>query len=265
MDFLAIAAPGRRPRKVAYIKANAPIKRGAGVIWMSGFRSKMTSVKGEALAGWAQSRGVDCLRFDYSGHGQSEGCFAECVVGDWLAESVDVFRRLTRGPQVIAASSMGAWLALLLARTLQAVDLEAAQRLKGLVLLAPAWDMTEDLMWRPASEALKCELMEQGVIYRVSQYEDEPFPITRRFIEEGRDHLIGGTPFDPGCPIRILHGMRDADVPYERSLELVRLLQGSDSRLTLIKDSDHRLSGQGDLNLVFDAVEDLCGASARDA
>lgn len=256
MNFLTVFPSGREPNKIAYIKA-APAKSGPGVVWLCGFRSQMSSVKGEALAGWAQDRGIGCLRFDYSGHGQSGGRFEDCVVGDWLADAIEVFRRLSEGPQIIAASSMGAWIALLMARTLRIVDPDAAGRLRGLALLAPAWDMTEDLMWRPAPEEAKRELMERGVYYRASEYEDQSYPIMRRFIEEGRDHLIGAQPFDPGCPVRILHGMNDADVPYERSVRLANLLECSDLKLTLVKDAEHRLSRPQDMELLFAALADL--------
>jgi pimeloyl-ACP methyl ester carboxylesterase len=259
MDFLTISLSGTKANKIAYIKAPARSAERPGVIWMSGFRSQMASVKGEALAAWAQSRGIGCLRFDYSGHGQSGGRFEDCVVGDWLAESLEVFRKLGDGPQIVAASSMGAWLALLLARTLAEADPGSAARLRGLALLAPAWDMTEDLMWRPAPEEAKRELMERGVCYRAGQYDAAPYPITRRFIEEGRSHLIGGQPFDPGCPVRIFHGMRDADVPYERSVRLAGLLECADLRLTLVKDADHSLHREQDLKLLFAALADLCG------
>jgi pimeloyl-ACP methyl ester carboxylesterase len=207
-------------------------------MWLCGFRSHMSSIKGEALAEWAGRHGIGSLRFDYSGHGQSSELFEDCAVGDWLAESVEVFRMLSDGPQVLVGSSMGGWIALLMARALRVIDAGASQRLKAIVLIAPAWDMTEDLMWRPAPEEAKRELMERGVHYRASASDAAPQVITRRLIEEGRDHLIGGAPFDPGCAVRILHGMRDESVPSERSL---------------------RLASQ-DLALLFSTLAELCGA-----
>lgn len=155
MNFRDIVAPSGKCRKIAYIKTETPAvsaESGSrpGVIWLCGFRSHMASVKSEALAEWAGRRGVGCLRFDYSGHGQSSEPFEDCAVGDWLAESVEVFRTLSSGPQVLVGSSMGGWIAVLLARALRTMDPQASQRLKGMALIAPAWDMTEDLMWRPA-------------------------------------------------------------------------------------------------------------------
>jgi pimeloyl-ACP methyl ester carboxylesterase len=264
LQFCNIPLSDGTVRRIAFIKTAARQDGAAedcgapGLIWLCGFRSKMTSVKASAVAEWAQDRGLACLRFDYSGHGQSPGPFEELTIGDWLSEAAGAFRMLSEGPQVIAASSMGGWIALLLARALRTADPAASLRLKGIVLLAPAWDMTEDLMWARASDEVKRELLEHGVCYRQTIYEEHPFPVTRRLIEEGRLHLLRGAPFDPGCPVRILHGMKDEDVPWRRSIELSELLQSDDLRLTLIKDADHRLGGAKELRLLFDAVQELC-------
>jgi pimeloyl-ACP methyl ester carboxylesterase len=261
LKFCDILAPSGKPRKIAYIKAEASAGGASrpGVMWLCGFHSHMSGVKSEALAEWAEQRGLGCLRFDYSGCGQSSELFEDCAVGDWLAEAVEVFRTLGSGPQVLVGSSMGAWIALLMARALRTMDPEASQRLKGLALIAPAWDMTEDLMWRPAPEEARRELMERGVHYRAMANDDAPQVITRRLIEEGRSHLISGDPFDPGCPVRILHGMRDASAPWERSLRLANLLECDDLRVTFIKDGEHRLSRPQDLALLFSTLEELCG------
>jgi pimeloyl-ACP methyl ester carboxylesterase len=260
LDYLTISGANGEYRKIAYIKSGPAAAATPGaprlsVMWLCGFRAHMSGGKGEALAEWSDRRNVGCLRFDYSGRGYSSGVFEDCVLGDWLAEAIGVFRKLSAGPQVLVGSSMGGWIALLMARALRTVDPQASQRLKGIVLLAPAWDMTEDLIWRPAPEEVKRELMERGVYYQPSAH--GPQAIARRFIEEGRDHLIGGAPFDPGCPVRIIHGMKDDVVPFQRSLRLVDLLECDDLRVTFVKDGDHRLSRPQDLALLFSTLEGL--------
>lgn len=257
LQVLDVSSAGGVTKKIAYLKTGVGRACAAGVIWLGGFRSQMTGDKATALAAWAQARGLDCLRFDYSGHGASSERFEDCTVGDWLAESLQVFRMLSEGPQVIVASSMGGWIALLMVRALQIHDPVAGQRIKGLALIAPAWDMTEDLIWRRAPEEARRALMEEGVWRRPSACDAAADPVTRRLIEEGRNHLIGGAPFSPGCPVRILHGMRDDVVPWERSLTLTALLQDEDLRLTLVKDGDHRLSRPQDLDLLFMTLTEL--------
>jgi pimeloyl-ACP methyl ester carboxylesterase len=211
----------------------------------------MISTKASALADWSASRGAGYLRFDYSGHGESGGRLEDFTIGDWLADTLAAFRELTRGPQIVIGSSMGGWLALLLARALQA---EAADpgRPRALVLIAPAWDMTEELMWKRFPPEARAALAKDGVFRRPSQYGD-PYPLTRALIEEGRSHLIGGG-MDAGCPVRVLQGMRDPDVPWEHAVRLVDILHGNDVRVTLIKDGEHRLSRDGDLAALYEII-----------
>lgn len=219
-----------------------------GVFWLHGFNSSMTSSKSQAVAQWCGERGFGCLRYDYSGHGQSSGGPADHVTSDWLDEAAELFS-LTEGPQIVGASSMGGWLALLLARRL------GAERIRAIVAIAPAWDMTEALMWREFSEEVRQTIMRDGVYMVPSDYEAGGYPVTRALIEDGRAHTIGGAPFDIGCPVRVLHGMRDTDVPWRHSLRLTEeVLTGGDVRLTLVKDGDHRLSREGDLALLFAAL-----------
>jgi pimeloyl-ACP methyl ester carboxylesterase len=194
------------------------------------------------------------MRFDYSGHGLSGGDFLQASIGDWLEEAIAVWGRMGGGPRIVVGSSMGGWLALLLARHLTKVGL--TRQLAGLVLIAPAWDMTEALMWRAFPAALRHELERNGVIYLPSAY-GEPYPVTKHLIEEGRAHLLAGRPFDPGCPVRILQGMQDPDVPYAHALELVDLLSAADVGLTLIKDGDHRQSGPEDLRRLIATIAAL--------
>ncbi len=212
--------------------------------------SDMASTKATALAEWAKGKGQSLLRLDYSGHGRSSGRIEEGCIGLWLADAREAILRLTEGPLVLVGSSMGGWISLLLAR-----DQQLESRLAGVVLIAPAWDMTERLMWCEMTFDQRREVMDKGVWYEPSAYSEQGYPITRRLIEEGRDHLIGGRSLAIGAPVHILQGMRDPDVPWQGSLELVDILAGEDVRLTLVKDGDHRLSRPEDIVLLLSTIE----------
>jgi pimeloyl-ACP methyl ester carboxylesterase len=253
-QFLDVTADGRPARKVAYMTSPGGSKDAPGLVWLSGFKSDMVSTKASALAVWAESHGVPYLRFDYGGHGQSEGRIEDFTIGDWLRDCEACFDRLTSGSQILIGSSMGGWLALLLARSLIARG--EGNRLRAMVLIAPAWDMTEELMWKQFTPEAKAELARDGVYYRPSDY-GEPYALTRALIEEGRNHLLGGSGFDPGCPVRILQGLRDPDVPWEHALKLVGLLGNEDVRLTLVKDAEHRLSRDQDLAVLYSLIAEF--------
>jgi pimeloyl-ACP methyl ester carboxylesterase len=253
-QFLDIPGEGRPDRKIAYLKAQGSRADAPGIVWMSGFKSEMISTKASVLAPWAEARGAGLMRFDYSGHGQSGGNIEEFTIGDWLAESHAAFTALTEGPQIVVASSMGGWLALLLARKLALSG--QSGRLKAMVLIAPAWDMTEELMWKQFSDEARQAIERDGVYYRASEY-GEPYALTRLLIEEGRNHLISGSGFDPGCPVRIIQGLRDPDVPWQHALKLVELLGAEDMRLTLVKDAEHRLSRDQDLALLLATISEF--------
>ncbi len=237
-------------RRIAY-RHEAPANAPAIIIWLPGFMSDMDSTKATHVADWARGREIATLRFDYSGHGLSSGNIAQGAIGDWLEEA-DAIVRLSRGPLILAGSSMGGWIGLLLLRRM-------AERGDppplGCVLVAPAWDMTEALMWDKATAEQRAALLRDGIFYQPSDYSDDPYPIGRRLIDEGRAHLLEGQPFDPRCPVRILQGMRDADVPWERALRLTELLTGDEVTLTLVKDSDHRLSRDQDLARLTGEIE----------
>jgi pimeloyl-ACP methyl ester carboxylesterase len=239
-QFLQLGEGARR-RRIAF--RQGPGGREIGLLWLSGFMSDMASTKATALADWAAANGVPMLRFDYSGHGLSEGSLAEASIGDWLEESIAAAGLVKAAKLIVVGSSMGGWLALLLARHLAQIR---ATPLAGLVLIAPAHDMTETLIWDRLPEAARAAIERDGVYYQPSAYA-EPYPITRHLIEEGRAHLLEGNGFDPLCPVRILQGMQDADVPWSHALSLVDLLTGNDVELSLIKDGDHRLSRPEDL------------------
>jgi pimeloyl-ACP methyl ester carboxylesterase len=175
-----------------------------GLFWLGGFNSDMRGTKALALDAWAAEHNRACIRFDYSGHGESGGAFIDGTIGRWLEESVAVFEQFCIGPQVVIGSSMGGWLALLMAREIAKRPGSRAS-LAGLVLIAPAPDFTEQLMWNGFSPEVQQEIRSKGVWLRPSQY-GEPYPITRALIEEGRNHLLLGSAIDVGCPVRILQG-----------------------------------------------------------
>jgi pimeloyl-ACP methyl ester carboxylesterase len=228
---------------------------GSGLFWLGGFKSDMKGTKAVALDAWAEGQGRACVRFDYSGHGESSGDFKEGTIGQWLEESVAVFTKVTHGPQVIIGSSMGGWLALLLAHELR--KRKGAAKIAGMVLIAPAVDFTEELMWKPFSETIKGEIDEKGFWMRPSQYSEATYPITKRLIEDGRKHLLLGGMIETGCPVHILQGVLDPDVPWRHAQELVSRFARDDVVLTLIKDGDHRLSRPEDIERMLAAVAEF--------
>jgi pimeloyl-ACP methyl ester carboxylesterase len=250
---------GATRRRIAFLKQGG---RTPGVVWLGGFRSEMTATKATALAAWAEAGERACLRFDYSGHGQSEGRFEDGTISRWLEEASAVFTQLTSGQQILIGSSMGGYIALLLLRALQARAPAEAARIQGLMLIAPAWDMTEALMWKEFPESVRRTVLTDGVFMRPSQYGD-PYPITRALIEDGRRHLIGGNAWDPGCPIHVMHGLQDPDVPWEHTLELESFLTGNRVRVEAVPDGEHRLSRPEDIALMLRMIEGLLSGSAR--
>ncbi|MBV1696494.1 MAG: alpha/beta fold hydrolase [Hyphomicrobiales bacterium] len=245
---------GDRARTIAVLRTPARDAGAPGFVWLQGLKSEMVSTKASALDVWCREHGHACTRFDYSGHGRSGGRFEDATIGDWLEEAHAVIARLTEGPQVLVGSSTGGYIALLVLRDLLRAGGAAADRIRGLVLIAPAWDLTEALMWARFSEKARRDLMETGVYLRPSQYSPEPYPITRKFIEEGRRHLIGPEGFDPGRPIHVLHGLQDEDVPWEHTLDLVATLKGDHVTVEAVPDGDHRLARPEDLALLFEKL-----------
>ncbi len=233
---------------------------GPGVFWLGGFKSDMKGTKAEALDAWAVAEGRACLRFDYSGHGESSGEFTDGTIGRWLEESVAVYRQFAKGPQVVIGSSMGGWLALLLAARLRELKGSAPQNtsLAGMVLIAPAVDFTEELIWKQLADPIKREIEEKGVWNWPSDYDGgEPYPITKGLIEDGRKHLMLGGLIETGCPVHILQGVKDPDVPWRHALELVARFARDDVVLTLVKDGDHRLSRPEDIERLIAAVKEF--------
>ncbi len=254
-QFLEVGGGGAAPRRIAYLGEVRPGAQ-ASLFWLSGYKSDMGSTKASALADFAREKGYGCTRFDYSGHGVSGGRFEDGTIGQWLAEAEAVFTEVTRGPQIVVGSSMGGWIAILLLRRLLREAPEQAKRIVGLVLIAPAWDMTEELMWKKFDARARRDLIETGVYRQPSEY-GEPYAITRALIEEGRAHLLRREPFDPERPIIILQGADDTAVPMAHTRELASFLEGGHAELHEIAGGEHRLSRPQDLALLFSAVEKL--------
>lgn len=227
----------------------APTASGPTFVWLCGFQSDITGSKVRALEHWATAAGHGCLAFDYSGHGASDGEFTEGTLSTWREDSLDAIDGLTRGPLVLVGSSMGGWIALLAA-------LARPERVAGLLLVAPAADFTEALVWPDLSPRAQAEVLEQGATLMHSEY-GPPYPLTRGLFEDGRRWLLLDAPIPFPGPVRILQGMRDPDVPWRHALRLVDRLVSEDVVLTLIRDGDHRLSGQDDIQRLLGQCAEL--------
>jgi pimeloyl-ACP methyl ester carboxylesterase len=231
-----------------------------GVVWLGGYRSDMLGTKAETLSEWALANGRAFLRHDYSGHGESGGEFRDGTISTWLAESLAVLRAFTQGPQILVGSSMGAWIALRMAQELRRAGED--ERLAGMVLLAPAPDFTAELIEPSLSEEHRRDLERQGYFEEPSEYAPEPNVYTRALIEDGRQNRVMTGPIDTHCPVHVIQGMADPDVPHEHALKLVSLLPADDVTLSLVPDGDHRLSRPQDLDLMVRAVDAVIGQAA---
>jgi pimeloyl-ACP methyl ester carboxylesterase len=226
--------------------------RGPGLFWLGGFSSDMSGTKADFLGDWAAREGRAFLRFDYSGHGLSAGRFEDGTIGGWLADALSIFDAQAEGPQILVGSSMGGWIAALLA-------LRRKARIAGLVLIAPAPDFTEALVLSGLSPADRTRLFAEGRLELASPYGGKTV-FTGRLIEEGRGHLLLGGPIDILCPVRILQGMKDEEVPYPHALRFAALLASRDVEVTLVKEGGHRLSEPADLDRLVRTVATLCAA-----
>ena len=229
---------------------------GPGVVFLGGFKSDMTGTKAVHLQDWAASQGRAFLRFDYSGHGQSSGDSLDGAIGDWFEDALAAITTLTTGPQILVGSSMGGWIALLVAKAIPG-------RVAGLVGIAAAPDFTEDSMWAGFTEAQRRALAEQGRVDLPSDYSDAPYVITRRLIEEGRGRLVLRAPLDLPFPVRLLQGTADTDVPPAVALRLMDHARSPDLRLTLVKGADHRFSTPDCLDLITEAIGDITLRAAK--
>jgi pimeloyl-ACP methyl ester carboxylesterase len=223
---------------------------GPTIVFLGGLRSDMTGTKASFLGAWCEARGRGFLRFDYTGHGASEGRFEDGSIGAWAADSLSVIGAVTTGPLVLVGSSMGGWVML-------EVALALSGRVAGLVGIAAAPDFTEDLMWEAFTATQKATLAAEGVITLPNAYDPAGYRIGRALIEDGRTRLRLRAPIPITAPARLLHGQRDAEVPWQTSLRLAERLEGPDVRVTLIKDGDHRLSRPADLALLAETVSAL--------
>ncbi|MCA0015482.1 alpha/beta hydrolase [Mesorhizobium sp. B292B1B] len=227
-----------------------------GVVWLGGYKSDMMGTKAETLSDWAAKEGRAFLRHDYSGHGESGGAFADGTISKWLSQSLAVFRHFASGSQILVGSSMGAWIAL---RMVQELRKAGEASVVGLVLLAPAPDFTAELVEPALTKAQKRDLAKKGFFEEPSDYSTEPYIYTRALIEDGRDNLVMTGPLDTHCPVHIVQGLADRDVPSSHALKLVSLLPADDVTLSLIPDGDHRLSRPQDLDMLVRAVGDMAG------
>jgi len=243
--------PEKGTQFIAYQQqAGNASKTRPGVVFCGGFRSDMTGTKAKALAAWAKEKGVGFTRFDYFGHGASSGDFTDGTMSYWRGDIPHVLDHLCEGPQILVGSSFGGWLSLMAA-------LDRPQKVAALVLIAPAVDMTERLMWARFSDKARAKLMDEGLIYDPSEYDPEGYPITRALIEDGREHLMLDAPIEIDLPIRILHGQQDDAVPWELSLELADTVTSKDVELHLIKNGDHRLSERHEIARLFQLINSL--------
>lgn len=233
-------------RRIAYHQSPGS---GPAVVFLGGFMSDMEGTKAVHLEQVCRSQDRAFLRLDYSGHGQSSGAFEEGCIGDWAADAMAAIEALTEGPQILVGSSMGGWISLLTCKAMP-------DRIAGLLTIAAAPDFTEDSMWDGFNEAQKAEIMAKGQIKIPSDY-DDPYTITKRFIEDGRDQLVLREPLNLPFPVRFLQGTHDADVDQSVAIRLLNHATGPDMRLVMLKDGDHRFSDPAALQLIEDALQNI--------
>jgi pimeloyl-ACP methyl ester carboxylesterase len=239
----------RRDAVIAYQKTVGTSKTLPGVMFLGGFRSDMTGTKAAFLEEQCKARNQSYVRFDYTGHGASNGTFEQGNISTWLADATEVLDQLTEGPQILVGSSMGGWIALLLA-------LQRKERLAGLIGLAPAPDFSEDIYNKEFREEERRHLAKTGLIYRDSQY-GEPYPLTLQLFQDAKRHLLLDKPIAINCPVRLIHGKKDPDVPWQKSLQIKDKLTSPDATVIFIDDGDHRLSKPEDLALIDKTVVEL--------
>lgn len=230
-------------RRIAYHKTDGT---GPGVVFLGGFKSDMEGTKAIHLEAWAKTQGMAFLRFDYSGHGQSSGAFEDGAIGDWAEDAYEAIETLTSGPQILVGSSMGGWISSILISKMR-------EKIAGFVGIAAAPDFTEDSMWAGFSDGQRAELAKSGKVSLPSDY-SEPYVITKRLIEDGRQNLVLRKPLIANFPVRLLQGTDDADVDLSVALRLLEHVQGDNVRLTLVKGADHRFSTPECLSLIETAI-----------
>ncbi len=250
-DFTERQSAGFGPQRLAYsAQAGHTNQAAPGIIFCGGFRSDMGGTKALALAAWATARQQSFVRFDYFGHGSSTGAFTEGTISHWRGDIPHILDTLTQGPQILVGSSFGGWMSALAA-------LDRPDRIAGLVLIAPAIDMTERLMWDKFSARARAKLESEGLIYDPSEYDPEGYPITHNLILDGRNHLLLGDTIDISVPVRIIHGQQDTAVPWQLSLELAECLATDDVEVHLLKGCDHRVSEPHQIDALIRLIEEL--------
>ena len=240
------------PRKgitIAYNKTEGHSKTLPGVLFLSGFRSDMTGTKAVFLEDQCRKRNQSCVRFDYTGHGSSSGKFEDGNIGAWLQDAADVLDKLTEGPQIVIGSSMGGWIMLLLA-------LERPERVTGLIGIAAAPDFSEDIYRHEFTEEHRRHLQQKGLVYMPNSYGD-PHPLTKQLFDEARSHLLLHKKIPVNCPVRLIHGKRDPDVPWQKSEKIRQQLAAPDVKVIFVEDGDHRLSREEDLKLIDQTLAEL--------
>ncbi len=223
-----------------------------GIVWLGGYASDMAGTKAEYLANWARDAGRAYLRFDYAGHGESGGLFEDGCISDWTADALFVVDQLTEGPQILVGSSMGGWIAALLARA-------RPERLAGLVFVAPAPDFTSDLMWPSWNNQTRDRLLRDGKVEFPSDYDETTMVYTKKLYEDGKRCSVFAKPLRVSVPVRILQGMKDESVPWQHAAKFAAHLEADDLVMTLVKGSDHRMSGGGDLERLGQTLTEFPG------
>jgi len=222
------------------------------IVFLGGYMSNMDGTKAVALQTHCENRGRSYLRFDYSGHGHSSGNFLDGTIRKWSDDTLRVIDQLTDGPLILVGSSMGGWIMMMVA-------LARPERVSGLIGVAAAPDFTELLMWQRFTPDIKKTLLHDKVYYQPTEYADEPYPITLRLIEDARKNLLLQKPVPIRCPLHLIHGIEDDEVPWEHAIKVAKAFQTNDVTLTFIKDGDHRLSRERDLEKIFAAVDQMSG------
>jgi len=246
-DFSTIVTEGGRT--LAYQKLSGT---GPTIVFFPGFMSDMEGSKALAMEDFCRQRGQAFVRFDYSGHGKSSGKFTDGTIGAWKEDALAIVDQLTEGPLVLVGSSMGGWIGLLVA-------LARKDRVKAYVGLAAAPDFTREICWDLYSDEVKETLQQDGVYYEACDYGDDPYAITMNLIEEGDQHLLLKKTIPLDCPVRLIQGMKDPDVPYKTAERIAENLTSEDVVITYVKNGDHRLSGESDLKRLCQIVKGVCG------
>jgi pimeloyl-ACP methyl ester carboxylesterase len=229
--------------------------RTPGIVWLGGYYSDMLGSKAQWLDQWATERGVAFLRHDYSGHGESGGEFRDGTISLWLEQSLAVFRQFSSGPQILVGSSMGGWIALRMIEELQRTG--EGGRVAGLVLIAPAPDFTSELVEPQLTNDQRRQIAERGYMEEPSDYSSVPYIYTKALLEDGKTNQVLKGVIQTDCPVHILQGMEDKDVPYTHALRLMDHLPVDDVTITLVRDGDHRLSRPQDLDLLTRTVSSM--------